>query len=40
VELDESGYVRVKAGSTQTSREGAYAAGDHHQVTNAAVFIT
>lgn len=39
VELDESGYVRVKAGSTQTSREGVYAAGDH-QVTNAAVFIT
>jgi len=32
VELDESGYVQVKAGSTQTS-------GDH-QVTNAAVFIT
>ncbi len=39
VELDESAYVRVKARSTQTSREGVYAAGDH-QVTNAAVFIT
>jgi hypothetical protein len=39
VELDESGYVWVKAGSTQISREGVYAAGDR-QVTNAAVFIT